>query len=60
MDSHGFVHCHMYGAKNAERNFVFASISQSNMESSMSGILNLILSLFFVIGWKNDLGDISL
>lgn len=34
----------MYGVKNAERNVVFAAISQSNMESSMSG------SLFFAVG----------
>jgi hypothetical protein len=39
---------------------VFAAISQSNMESSMSGISNLILPLFFIVRWMDALGDSSL
>lgn len=38
---------------------MFAAIWQSNMESSMSGISNHILSLCLIVRWKDDLKGIS-
>lgn len=50
----------MYGVKNAEKKkIVFAAIWQSNMESSMTGISNHILSLCLIVRWKDDLKGIS-
>ena len=54
----GFICC-MYGSKNAERNMCLL-LFQSNTESSLPGISNIIFPLFIILKYKDGLRDISL